>query len=94
MIIGKAFRIRPIFKGENKNLDIPRVGMSKIENQKDQSVMLLANFYGIWIRNKKQTLLGVYKQTFGGQIGRNDLTSFFFFEKVRNKSPRCWMAHY
>lgn len=39
-IIGKAFRVRPIFKGENKNLDIPRVGMSKIENEKDQSVML------------------------------------------------------
>lgn len=39
-VIGKAFRVRPIFKGENKNLDIPRVGMSKIENEKDQSVML------------------------------------------------------
>jgi len=38
-IIGK-FRVRPIFKGGNKNLDIPRVGMSKIENEKDQSVML------------------------------------------------------
>jgi len=39
-VIGKAFRVRPIFKGENKNLDIPRIGMSKIENEKDQSVML------------------------------------------------------
>jgi len=38
-IIGK-FRVRPIFKGENKNLNIPKVGMSKIENEKDQSVML------------------------------------------------------
>jgi len=39
-VIGKAFPVRPIFKGENKNLDIPRIGMSKIENEKDQSVML------------------------------------------------------
>lgn len=77
MIIGKAFRIRPIFKGENKNLDIPRVGMSKIENEKDQSVMLLANFYGIWIRNKKQTLLGVYKQTFGGSNRTQRFDEFF-----------------
>ena len=57
MIIGKEFRIRPILKDESKNLDIPNVGMSKIENEKDQSVMLLANFYGIWIRNKKTNII-------------------------------------
>ena len=34
MIIGKAFRFRPNFKVENKNLDIPMVGMSKIEKEK------------------------------------------------------------
>jgi len=47
-IIGK-FRVRPIFKGENKNLDIPRVGMSKIEKKRIKVLcLILANFYGIW----------------------------------------------
>ena len=53
-IIGKV-RVRPIFKGENKNLDIPRVGMSKIEKKEIKVLcLILANFYGIWDQDKKQ----------------------------------------